>query len=61
MNLKTNDVIRLRNENGMFVIEQVWSDNEVLAVGGRIIQVSDVAEVVDSEVIADMLLDASLE
>jgi hypothetical protein len=56
--LNIADVIRLENEDGMFVIVRMWSDTEVLVYGGRIIKVSDVAEVVDSEEIADALLDS---
>ena len=57
MTIKTGDIIRLKQEDDFFCVAEVWSDKEILAYGGRIIEISDIEYIVDDEEIADMLLD----
>jgi len=42
MTIQPGDVIRLHGENYNFSVAEVWGDNEVLLVGGRIASISDV-------------------
>ena len=47
MRIKKGDVIRLCFVTGDFEIAEIWSDKELLAVGGLIVQISDVVSVVE--------------
>ncbi|UCG02479.1 MAG: hypothetical protein JSW11_00505 [Candidatus Heimdallarchaeota archaeon] len=60
MNIKAGDIVTTTFSDEYFVVEEVWSDKEFLAIGGLVIQISDVEEVLDSEQIADILLDRDL-
>jgi hypothetical protein len=47
--LSVGDKITVCFSDGVFTIAEVWSDKEVLAEGGLIIQVSDVTSILTDE------------
>ena len=46
MLLEQGDVIRLWMRVGEFIVDEVWSEKELLTVGGLVVQISDVVAIV---------------